>query len=133
MKDPKQKKCYYFVDESGDPNFFNKHGKNLLLSGDSSPIFIGGYLETDDMNSIHKLMNEVREEIINDEYLSDIPSIKKSIKHFHAKDDCPEVREKVFKAINKMDIKVHVIVARKNSDQFRSKFNTKSKKICMNS
>ncbi len=37
---------------------------------------------------------------------------------FHAKDDCPEVREKVFKLLKSLDFKAQFIVARKRLDVF---------------
>lgn len=122
MKNPLNKKIYYYVDESGDPVFFNRKGKDLVKSGDSSPVFIVGYLEAEEPKSISKAINTLREDVSTDEYLKDIPSLKNSIVHFHAKDDCAEVREKVFKAIKSLDLKAYIIVARKNSDQFRTKF-----------
>ena len=109
--------------------FFNKRGKNLLNSGDVSRVFIVGYLETEEPNKIHKELEKIRNEIRGDEYLKSIPSVKKSLLHFHAKDDCPEVREKVFKAIKNMDIKVFIIVLRKNVEIFQKKFNCNKKKM----
>ena len=129
MKKVIEKKMYYYVDESGDTTFFNKRGKNLLNSGDVSRVFIVGYLETEEPNKIHKELEKIRNEIRGDEYLKSIPSVKKSLLHFHAKDDCPEVREKVFKAIKNMDIKVFIIVLRKNVEIFQKKFNCNKKKM----
>jgi len=119
----------YYVDESGDPVYFNKKGKDLIKSGKVSKVFIVGYLETGDPNRITKRLRKIRNDIKNDVYLKGIPSVKKSLIHFHAKDDCVEVREKVFKAIYEMDIKVFVVVARKDPGQFRKKFNCKPSKM----
>ena len=38
-----------------------------------------------------------------DKYLENIPSITKTLTSFHAKDDCPEAREKVFKIIKSLN------------------------------
>jgi hypothetical protein len=129
MKDTEESKVFCFVDESGDPVFFNKRGEDLVKSGEASPVFIVGYLETKNHNELTRMLNDVREEIRNDEYLKGIPSVEKSLKHFHAKDDCSEVREKVFKAIKGMDIDVFIIVARKDPAQFISKFGGKGRKL----
>jgi hypothetical protein len=120
---------YFFVDESGDTVFYNKKGVNLIKSGVASKVFMVGYLETDNTSTITKAVNNIRNEISRDEYLKGIPSVKKSINHFHAKDDCPEVREKIFKSIKQMDFKAFIIVARKNPDRFRKKFDLKTKKL----
>jgi hypothetical protein len=59
--------------------------------------------------------------VAQDRYLKDIPSIKKSIVAFHAKDDCPEVRKMVFEALERMDFGAQVVVARKIESIFLSK------------
>lgn len=114
---------YFYVDESGDTVFFDKSGNDLLQTGKVSRIFIVGYLECENPNEIFRTLETIRSNIKNDSYLIPIPSVSKSIKHFHAKDDCPEVREKVFKAILQMNIRCYIIVARKNSLMFKKKFN----------
>lgn len=125
MKKTEQKKTYFYVDESGDTVFFDRHGNDLVASGVASRVFIVGYYETTDPNDIHKRLESIRVEIRDDPYLKSIPSLRKSLVHFHAKDDCPEVRERVFREIFNMDISCFVMVARKNPDQFKKKFNGK--------
>lgn len=120
-------KHYYFVDESGDPVFFDRKGNDLLQSNDVSPVFMVGFIETENLHSIGEIFTSLKEEIKTDPYLVSIPSISKSITNFHAKNDCPEVREKVFKCIKEMDFKTHVVIARKNTNQFRKKFNANAK------
>ncbi len=129
MKDTQDKKMYCFVDESGDPVFFNKKGKDLVQSGESSSIFIVGFVEIANPSAVNKIFAQLHNEIISDEYLQGIPSLGKTKKHFHAKDDCPEVREKVFRTLKELEMKAFVIVARKNVDQFRKKFKGKPKEF----
>jgi hypothetical protein len=109
---------YFFVDESGDPTFFNKNGRVISGTNDCSPILIIGFIRTDNPSEIRKAIANLHQEIKEDEYLKSIPSISKTNLHFHAKDDCPEVREKVFKLIKKLDFKAEFIVARKRLDVF---------------
>lgn len=123
MKKIEYNKTYYYVDESGDPIFFDKYGRNLIKQNLSSPILILGFIYTKNPSVLRKEMIELQEVIINDEYLWKIPSWNKSIVSFHAKDDCPEVRERVFKLIKNLDFKAQVIVARKIEDIFRKKHN----------
>lgn len=104
---------YYFVDESGDPTFYDKSG-NLIISKEGvSKLLILGFIKTNDPKMIRKRLEALRGEIGNDRYLSDIPSIGKTLVSFHAKDDCPEVREKVFKTIVDLDFTAEIMVARK--------------------
>ena len=109
---------YYFVDESGDPTFFNKYGECLLGKNGCSPLLILGFIRTDKPKEIRQAIAELHKEIENDEYLKAIPSIVKTNVTFHAKNDTPEVREKVFKVIKKLDFKAEFIVARKRIDVF---------------
>jgi hypothetical protein len=48
---------------------------------------------------------------------------------FHANKDCSEVREKVFKLLKKQDFHYYCIVARKDEDLFRKKFNMSQKSL----
>lgn len=109
---------YFFVDESGDPTFFNRRKELIIGKNDCSPILILGFIRTGDPFTIRKEIAKLHKEIKEDEYLKSIPSIAKTNLHFHAKDDCPEVREKVFKLIRKLDFKAEFIVARKRLDVF---------------
>ena len=109
---------YFFVDESGDPTFFNKRGYLLTEREGCSPVLIIGFIKTKKPQEIRQAINKLHKEIEEDEYLKSIPSIIKTNKAFHAKDDCPEVREKVFKLIKKLDFKAEFIVARKKVEVF---------------
>lgn len=70
---------------------------------------------------MRKAIINLRNEIANDRYLAPIPSVKKSLVSFHAKDDCAEVREKVFKLITTLDFKAEFVVARKIESLFKSR------------
>jgi hypothetical protein len=109
---------YYFVDESGDSTFFNKYGKCLLGHNGCSPVLILGFIRTDNPQKIRETVAALHKEIETNEYLKDIPSLNKTKTAFHAKDDVPEVREKVFTAIQSLDFKAEFIVARKKIDIF---------------
>ncbi len=123
MKEIENNKTFYFVDESGDPIFFDKYGRNLITRDLASPILILGFIYTKNASVLRKEIIKLQDAVINDKYLCKIPSWNKSIVSFHAKDDCPEVREKVFKLIKDLDFKAQVIVARKIEDIFRKKHN----------
>lgn len=109
---------YFFVDESGDPTFFNRKKELIVGNNGCSPILIIGFICLDDPSNIRKELSKLHTEIQDDEYLKSIPSIIKTNLYFHAKDDCPEVREKVFKLIKKLDFKAEFVVARKKLDIF---------------
>ncbi|MCF7929728.1 MAG: DUF3800 domain-containing protein [Spirochaetales bacterium] len=95
MKKQENKKMYYFVDESGDPNFLGKGKVDLVKTGKSSKYFIVGYAEIEDINALTKQFTQLRNEIREDEYLNQIPSVKSSLKCFHANKDSREVQKHV--------------------------------------
>jgi len=109
---------YFFIDESGDTTFFNKKGSCILGQEGVGKLLIIGFIKTKNPHEIRSKLNQLKKEISEDSYLKDIPSISKSKKHFHAKDDCPEVREKVFKTLKNLKFKSQFIVARKSLERF---------------
>jgi hypothetical protein len=113
-----KKKFFYFVDESGDPTFFDADGNYMVGKEGCSPILILGFIKTEKPKVLRRALALLREEIKVDDYLKSIPSVKKSSISFHAKDDCPEVREKVFKLLKTLPFKCQFIVARKRLDAF---------------
>ena len=130
MKITENVKMYYFFDEAGDSQILGRGGVNLITEGKSSKVFIVGYLEVKEPKEFRKGLIRLQQEIINDEYLKDILSISKSTKvQFHACKDCPEVREKVYRFLKMQDFKFQCIVARKNLELFRKKFDLKESKI----
>ncbi|MEO8150540.1 MAG: DUF3800 domain-containing protein [Bacteroidia bacterium] len=112
---------YFFVDESGDPNFYDAKGNFIVGQDGCSKILLLGFINVPEPESIRKMVASLKEDIAKDAYLSSIPSVQKSIRAFHAKDDCPEVRERFFKEIVKMNFKAEFVVARKREDIFKSR------------
>lgn len=116
---------YYFVDESGDPNFLGRGKKDLIASGAASSYFMVGYLELDDLAGLTRRFNAIREEIAQDEFINVIPSVHHSLRCFHANKDCREVQERVFKVLKATDFHFHAVVIHKKVNQFLSKFQGK--------
>ena len=114
---------YFFVDESGDTTFYNRKGEWIVgKETGASPILIMGFIRTTEPEFLRKKLNELKNEIVNDLYLRDIPSMKKTKISFHAKDDCPEVRYKVFTLLKDLPFYCNIVVARKTENVFK-KFN----------
>ncbi len=103
-----------------------RKGVNLVNEGKTSKVFIVGFIHTEKPREIFDALKKVHEEIVNDEYLSSIPSIVSTNKMFHANKDCAEVRERVYKALKGLDFGFQCIVARKKLSIFRSKYNLKA-------
>lgn len=122
MKQPDNIPRWYFVDESGDTAFYANRSKRLIVGEEGcSKTLILGFLRTRDPQDIRAMLAEVRLAVSTSKYLQSIPSIKKSLVCFHAKDDCPEVRQLVFEAIDKMSFGCQIVVARKIEEFFQKK------------
>lgn len=113
---------YFFVDEAGDPTFYDKHGNLIVGEGGCSQILLLGFIRTTSPEILRQEILALHSEVINDPYLQNIPSMKKTAVAFHAKDDVPEVREKVFKKIKQLDFKAEFVIARKIEKIFRNQY-----------
>ena len=126
MKSKIRKNLFFFVDESGDPFFYDRYGQFIVGKEGCSKTLIIGAIKTECPDELRASILKLRDEIKTDEYLKDIPSIAKTIKAFHATDDIPEVREKVYKTIRSMKFKAEFIVARKNEEIFKTRHKSSS-------
>ncbi len=113
MKTQQDQRTFFFVDEAGDPVFYNKRGAYIVGREGCSPLLLVGFIRTQNPQLLRKTLVQLRKNISQDHYLTSIPSVKKSMIAFHAKDDCSEIREKVFKTIIELDFRYECIVARK--------------------
>ena len=120
MRAPSSDLWNYFVDEAGDPVFYNSKGDLIVGEEGCSKFLMIGFIRTLDPEPIRKILSEVREKIKKDKYLRSIPSVKKSLEFFHAKDDCPEVRHMVYEAISKMKFKGEFVIGRKHEKRFKT-------------
>lgn len=125
MRKQKNRKAYYFVDESGDPNFLGKGKVDLIKSGKASHYFSVGYAEFEDISILSKKLNQLRSDIREDEYLNQIPSIKSSLNCFHANKDSREIQERVFRILHEIDFSFFAVIIEKKATQFLGQFNGK--------
>ncbi len=108
-----QKTEYFFVDEAGDPTFYNRFGKNIVGTEGCSKILLLGLIRTGNPEELRQSMLQLNQEIANDPFYEGVPSVEKTKICFHAKDDIPEIREKVFRKIATLDFKAEFFVGRK--------------------
>lgn len=95
-----------------------KEGVSLAFS-------LGMLKVSEDLNGLRKDLWALAEAVVKDPYVSSAPSVKKRIAKgpffFHAKDDLPEVREKMFKFIVQRDLSLETCFARKELPRFQNK------------
>ncbi len=121
MRLPADTIAYFFVDEAGDPVFFNKRGECIVGQAGCSRILILGFAMMADPVAVRRALAQLRAEVASDPYFSGIPSMSKTTRAFHANDDVPEVRERVYRLVAGLDISAEVVVARKILPLFRKR------------
>jgi hypothetical protein len=92
--------CHLFVDEAGTPDIFDSKGRNNVGTGSCSRFFLLGMLEVDEPEPLASALTALRQSMLADPYFASAesfkPERKKTALLFHAKDDLPDVRVKVF-------------------------------------
>ena len=121
MKQAQDEHRFFYVDETGDPNFYGKGRKLIVGEPGCSRTFGLGFLRTATPEAIRQALLHLHAELAADRYLKHIPSMEKTLRGFHAKDDCPEVRRAVFQTLDRLEFSVQVIVARKLEPVFISR------------
>ncbi|MAT55583.1 MAG: hypothetical protein CMN32_13985 [Saprospirales bacterium] len=117
-------KVFFYIDESGSPDFFGKRKRPLWFSEDFQPVLILGMLETQEPRRLQKEVKGFSENILSDPLFNSIYSVSQPGWYLHAKDDHPEVRIKFFEFIRQLDyVECYVIIARKIPELFISKHN----------
>lgn len=123
-------KLHCFLDEAGDTTFFGKGGVPILGQPGVSLCFGLGLARfalpvAEARVQVERLCHAIE----SDEYVNRIPSVAKRIQsggfYFHAKDDPPEVRERLFKWIRQTDCALEMVVGRKIPALFARKHHSK--------
>lgn len=125
MKDPQPGHNYFFVDESGDPTFYDRQGNLIVGNAGCSSILILGFIETQSPQLLRRSILALQHKIVTDPYFQEFPSLAKTAVAFHAKDDVPEVRYQVFKCLAALEFRAQFIVARKIERVFRNSFSAR--------
>ncbi len=122
MKTLQNSQNWFFVDEAGDPTFYDRRGNYLVGQDGCSPILLLGFIETPDPKPISAALLNLQHEIVNDPYFQGVPSLEKTALAFHAKDDLPEIRLLVYRLLATLEFNAQFIVARKIERVFRNSF-----------
>lgn len=122
MRKPEPTSCWYFVDESGDVNFYDKKGRSIVGTPGCSKILILGYIETTDPQPLRQAVLQLQSQLVNDPYFQKFPSIAKTAIAFHAKNDYHEVRQLFFDLMAKLKFRSQFVVARKREDIFKNQY-----------
>jgi hypothetical protein len=114
MSQPEKNTASYYVDEADDGVLFGKKGHVRIHDPDSSRFFILGMIRCENDTEIVEGIQELRKGILSNPLFAGIPSAQieagKTAKFFHAKDDHPEIRAKVFEWLTSADFKLYAVV-----------------------
>lgn len=92
--------AHSYVDEAGDPILFSSKGEVLIGTNGCSRFFMLGKLDVVNPSALSANLTKLRQALLADPYFTGVPSFnpacRKTACQFHAKDDLPEVRHKVF-------------------------------------
>ena len=87
----------------------DRKGRVLFREGVSPSNFLLALADVRDPEGLTAAMEGLRTELLDDPYFSAVPSMQpgtgKTAVFFHAKDDIPEVRHKVFSLLARQDLK----------------------------
>jgi Protein of unknown function (DUF3800) len=118
------KNFYFFIDESGNPNFYAKGGRPLWDQPDFEPVLMLGMLVINDRRALRKQVLAFQQQVLLDPLYNTIYSVQQPDWFLHASKDHSDVRLKFFEHLRHMEnISCFVIVARKNPDIFHHKHN----------
>jgi hypothetical protein len=104
----------YHVDEAGDGVLFGRMGRNLLAEKNSSKFFMLGMVRCLRDAEAAAALSELRRSLLVNPLYASInslcPEAKKTARSFHAKDDHPEIRAKVFELILSLDFQFFAVI-----------------------
>lgn len=105
---------HYFVDEAGDPTLFDRKGRIIAGNEGCSSHFILGALDVADPIGLNERLRLVHREILTDPFYAGVESLKpereKTHVLLHAKDDLPEIRERVYRVLLNEDLRFFAVV-----------------------
>jgi len=111
---------HLFVDEAGDPTVFHPRSGNVITDTPGcSRFFLLGKLEVEDPAELAIQLTTLRQELLADLYFTGVesfrPERKKTAILFHAKDDLPEVRYRVFNLLRAagQTLRFHAVICDK--------------------
>ena len=109
---------HFFVDEAGDLTLFDKRGRSMLGRDGVSQCFMVGVAEIRNPAAVGRRLESLRRDLMSDPYFAGACSMqlkrRKTALVFHAKDDLPEVRWRVYERLRRLDIKVAAALRRKS-------------------
>jgi hypothetical protein len=116
--EPESVVVHHFVDEAGTPTLFGRRRVSIVGQEGCSKFFILGKLDIDDPAALAEALGALRAEFLADPYFRTVPSFDpargRTAAAFHAKDDPPEVRYRVFQVLMRHELHFSAVVRDKH-------------------
>ena len=104
---------WLFIDESGKPEVYSAKGVNLVETGSATKYLVLAAVRTEDQLKLQQDVTEFRLSLLKDVNLKKLFSSTYSLDSFHAQKDYPQVKERFYKFINNVSVKIDVLVVEK--------------------
>lgn len=105
---------HYYVDEAGDGVLFGPKGRDRLRDADANKFFMLGMIHSDTPETISAQLAALRASVMASPLYAGIPSLQpkaeKTARAFHAKDDHPEIRAKVFELLTTLEFRFFAVI-----------------------
>jgi hypothetical protein len=121
------KQYYFFIDESGNPDFYAKRHRPLWTEPNFDPVLMLGMIVVENRKDLRKKVLGFQNRILTDPLFNSIFSVNQPNWFLHASQDHVEVRLKFIEFLREQtNIKCYVVIGRKNPDIFHNKHNSKA-------
>lgn len=110
---------YFFIDEAGDPTFYNRKGKLIVGTDGCSSHLILGFVRLYDPAPMREKIITLRQEVLQKPEFQRFRSIARTDTAFHAAKDAPPVRDLFFELIPTLNFRAVLVVSQKDEKFFR--------------
>lgn len=109
----KVKKNYIFIDESGKPEVYSQKGTNLVSAGTASKYLVLAAIRCQNQIELQQKVTDFKSRLLQDKELTKMFSSTYTLDTFHAQTDYPQVKERFYQFIKKLNLPTNVIVVEK--------------------
>ncbi|MCX6175371.1 MAG: DUF3800 domain-containing protein [Ignavibacteriales bacterium] len=108
----------FFIDESGDPNFYGNRHKLLVGTPGYQPLLLIGMIVAEDRKHLRNAVLDIKSQIENDPLYKSLHSVKPGW-YLHAIEDHPDIRTKFINSLRDLEgFKTFIVIGRKDVNRF---------------
>jgi len=112
-------KEYFFIDESGDPNFYGNRHKLLVGAPGYQPLLLTGMIVVENRKHLRNAVLDIKDQIEYDPLYKSLHSVKPGW-YLHAIEDHPDIRTKFINLLRELEgFKTFIVIGRKDVNRFQ--------------